>query len=81
MPRSKMLDSPLRREYEATLRERYGGMMTLRDIGEETGMSNHYSIKRFVEGLPVINVNGRAKYRTADIAARCFPDVAARFLQ
>ena len=53
------------------LRDRYGGMMTLKDLMEELGYGSRISARRAVEamGLPATQVGRMKKYDT-DVVAR-----------
>lgn len=52
------------------LANRYGGMMTQRDIAESIGCKTTGTIQSIVEGLPAYDINGRRRWRTSDIAKR-----------
>lgn len=57
-------------EIEEDLRSRNPGMMTAAQIGRELGITKHSSIMKFLDGLPAYEINGRKKWRLADIAKR-----------
>ena len=57
-------------ERAAELRELYGGMMTLTDICKEMGHLDPKSARQWLSGVAGIDVNGRLRFRVADIAER-----------
>lgn len=52
------------------LAERYGGMMTQRDIAEAIGCRTTGPTQSITEGLTSYEINGRRRWRTSDIAKR-----------
>lgn len=52
------------------LRKLYGGAMTLADVMEALGVKDSGTAKKWVkaEGLEAIEVNGRKKWLTSDVA-------------
>lgn len=70
MPKLKKFKPPELEEREAELRKRYGGMMSSADVGEELGRMDAKSVRKWLSGITGINVNGRLRFRVADIAAR-----------
>lgn len=59
-----------RAEILEELANKYGGMMTQRDIADAIGCRSTPPVTAFVEGLPSYEINGRRRWRTSDIAKR-----------
>lgn len=55
---------------EEELRSRYGGSMTLTDLCTELGVKSTKTGRAWVSGMKAMNVNGKLRYRCADIAER-----------
>ena len=70
MPKQKKFVPVEQEEREQELRKRYGGMMSSADVGEELGRMDPKSVRKWLSGLTGVNVNGRLRFRVADIAAR-----------
>lgn len=54
------------------LRDVYGGMMGVEDIRQELGAKDRRTAEKFVDGLPLVKVNGRKKWRVYDVAKRIY---------
>lgn len=50
--------------------DRYGGMMTLTDVGKELGVGSRQTAKKFVESreIPGVTVGERVKYESRLVA-------------
>lgn len=70
MPKLKKFIPAEQEERENELRKRYGGMMSSADVGEELGRVDPKTVRKWLSGITGINVNGRLRFRVADIAAR-----------
>lgn len=70
MPKLKKFKPPEQEARETELRKLYGGMMTGADVAEELGRVDPKTARTWLKGLEGINVNGRLRFRVADIAER-----------
>lgn len=70
MPKLKKFKPAVVEEREAELRKRYGGMMTSADVSEELGRVDPKTVRKWLSGIVGVNVNGRLRFRVADIAER-----------
>lgn len=70
VPKSNICTPQIVLDYAEDLRKRYGGLMTITDVGREIGVKDFKSIKKFLIGVPVVDVNGRPKYGVIDFARR-----------
>lgn len=68
MPKSKINIAPSVLDYSEQLRKRYGGMMTFADVGREIGIARYASVKQFLDGVPLVYVNGRPRVMVLDLA-------------
>ena len=57
--------------YADDLRTRYGGMMSLADVGEELGLGDKPT-RKWLEGITAIDINGRKRYRVMDVAGKLY---------
>jgi len=57
-------------QIEDELRRTYGGMMTQEDVRTECGFNSRTSAAKFLSGIRSYEVNGRKRWRIADIAKR-----------
>ena len=57
-------------ELETDIRSRHKVILTLADVGREIGINKRESVLKFLEGLPAYEINGRRRWRIADIARR-----------
>lgn len=55
-------------EIEEDLRTRHGGLLTFAEVSEEIGIKHKDTVNGFLNGLPVYRVEGKRRWRTADIA-------------
>lgn len=72
MPKLKKFKPPEQEEFENEFRGRYGGCMTVQQVGVEISAEHPDTVKKWLEGVPFIKVNGRRKYRVADVAERFY---------
>ena len=74
MPKIKRFVPAEQKAWEDELRDRYGGMMTRRQIGIELGHGNNYRwVNRFVEDLRAYGVtNGYPRYKVSDVAEKIY---------
>ena len=63
---------PEMRQIEYELRDRYGGCLTLADVGRELGIKRHRSISDWLSELTPLEINGRKKWRAADVARKIY---------
>lgn len=68
MPRVRLLKSPVEDEIAAEIRANYGGMLALAAVQDFLGVKDCRTARRFLDGVPVYNVNGRNKWRASDVA-------------
>lgn len=57
-------------EIEEDLRTRHTGLMTVGQVGKELGIKKRAYIIAFMDGVPVYPLNGRRRWRIADVAKR-----------
>jgi hypothetical protein len=69
MPKLKKFKTAEQEARENELRKLYGGMMSAADAGEELGRVDPKTVRKWLSGISGVNVNGRLRYRVADIAA------------
>lgn len=55
-------------EIEEDLRERHGGLLTFTEVSDEIGIKHKDTVKGFLNGLPVYCIEGKRRWRTADVA-------------
>lgn len=74
MPRTKKYIPAEQKAWEDELRERYGGMMTRRQIGIELGHGNNYRwLNRFTADLRAYGErNGYKRFKVADVAEKIY---------
>lgn len=72
MPRLKKFKPLEVEEREEELRKLYGGMMSSADVAEELGRMDPKSVRKWLSGIAGVNVNGRLRFRVADIAERMY---------
>ena len=72
MPRVKYGIPQAQKEIESDLREHYGGMLTAKDVAREISLSQYAAYMRWLADVPSIDINGRKKYRVADVAAKIY---------
>lgn len=72
MPRQKKFKCYEQELLEEELRARYGGMMTAAAVGQELGLLHHKSYNAWLADVPSVLVNGRSRWRVADIAEKIF---------
>lgn len=58
------------------LRKKYGGMLNLTGVKQVLGVADDRTAKKFLEGVPHYDINGRARWMVTDVArkldeARC----------
>lgn len=58
------------------LRKNYGGMLNLAGVKQVLGVTDDRTAKKFLEGVPHYDINGRARWMVTDVArkldeARC----------
>lgn len=70
MPKLKKFKPIELEEREKELRKLYGGMMSSADVGEELGRLDPKTVRKWLVGIEGVNVNGRLRFRVADIAER-----------
>lgn len=58
------------REMYNEIVDRYGNMVSLSQISHIIGRKSAKRLDAFLEGLPCYEINGRRRWRTADIARR-----------
>ena len=68
MPRMRCRD-PGVEERKADLRKRYGGFMSLEDIGTEIGCRSRTTVMKTVRTIPAYTMTGKKRYDVADVAA------------
>lgn len=52
------------------IRRDYGGMLSLRGVKQVLGVSDDRTAKKFLEGIPSYDINGRARWMVSDVAQR-----------
>lgn len=67
MPKLVTHDPAVKRRKE-DLRQRYGGFMTLADIGSELGCRNYRTVIKAVGSLPSYTMTGKKLYDISDVA-------------
>lgn len=72
MPKLKKFKPIEQQEREDELRSLYGGMMTIADVSEELGRVHFKTAQKWLSGLPAVSVNGRLRFRVADVAERMY---------
>lgn len=73
MPRIKKFIPYEQQLWEDELRERYGGMMTKRQIGLELGHGKNYRwMDKFVEDLRSYGDSVRRRYKVSDVAEKIY---------
>lgn len=73
MPRVKKFVPYDQQVWEDELRQRYGGMMTKRQIGIELGHRNNYRwMDKFVADLRSYGDSVRRRYKTSDVAEKIY---------
>lgn len=72
MPRQKKFKPIAQEQLEVELRDRYGGMMTAAAVGRELGLTHQYTYVAWLKDVPYVNVNGRKRYRCADVAEKIY---------
>lgn len=72
MPRVKLGIPAEQLALEQELRDRYGGMMKVKDVQEELGVRSYNTASSFLEGMTFVKVGKVKKYRVADVAKRIY---------
>lgn len=54
------------------IRQTYGTMLNLREATEALGWTNKRATKKFLEGVPAIDMGKEKKYMAIDIARRIY---------
>lgn len=57
-------------EIEEDLRTRHTGLLTFKEVSDELGIKFRASVNKFLEGLPAYCIDGRKRWRIADVAKR-----------
>lgn len=70
MPRLKKSLSPEAQTLADEIRKNYGGMLALSSVCQLLGVADNRTAKKFLDGVPCFNVNGRERWMAADIARR-----------
>lgn len=70
MPKVNLGKSDFQLELEKSLRTLYGGSMCAADVGEELGTKCYPFIYSFLDGVPVLQIGARKRWRVEDIAAK-----------
>lgn len=76
MARLPKKTSPQAEALAAEIRKDYGGMLNLSGVKQVLGVTDDRTAKKFLEGVPYYDVNGRARWMVTDVArkldeARC----------
>lgn len=58
------------KQFADELRNTYGGMLTLKQVGEVIGITHPQTIKKFAQDIPAVDINGRKKWMAADVARK-----------
>lgn len=69
MPKLKKFKPPAQQAREEELRKRYGGMLCVAEVARELGVVRK-TAEKWLSGLTAVNVNGRPRYKVADIVER-----------
>lgn len=70
MPRLKKSLSPEAQAIADDIRKSYGGMLSLSGVCQLLGVTDNRTAKKFLDGVPCFNVNGRERWMAADLARR-----------
>lgn len=52
------------------IRRDYGGMLNVTAVRKLLGVTDDRTAKRFLEGVPSYNINGRARWMALDVARK-----------
>ncbi len=72
MPRTKYGTPKEQLDLENELRNRYGGMMTAKDVGRELGMHRHEAYSLWLADVSYVLVNNRKRYRVTEVAKKIY---------
>lgn len=70
MARLSKKTSPETEMLAAEIRRDYGGMLNLTGVRKLLGVTDDRTAKKFLEGIPSYDINGRARWMALDIARK-----------